>query len=426
MMKKIFSILAMAAVCSVGFAQNSVIYKAQTLTQEGKHDEAITALEASLKNPKTTKFAEIYYMLGEGYAQKFNPELIKAANGQPFDTTAFVTNLDKMVNCYTKSNEADHTPDKKGKVKPKFVEKNHSRMLSMLDYYNYAAVFMNQNHKTKESLEYFQKYYDMPKNRIFSEHERDSIYNSKKQAYGQTIVNLALLNFQQKDWDKAIYCADEALKDTISTRDLFIIKMQSYAEKKDSASWLNTLKDAATRTEDPGFMQNLLYYYVSHNDLAGAQAMAAHLVETAPNSKAAWYMKGCVDLNMTKNYGEAIKSFEKSLAIDPNFVEANTNIAYSYINQVVAKKLSGELKYVGKGTKTFKDPKKAAAYRKALNAEMAMVKGYYEKALAYMLKVRELTPDQPKNWAYTLQMIYENLNDKAKKAEIDAIIKTIE
>ena len=426
MMKKIFSILAMAAVCSLGFAQNSAIYKAQTLTQEGKHGEAITVLETALQNPKTTKFAEIYYMLGEEYAQQFNPELMKAAQGQPFDTTAFVTNLDKMVNCYTKSNEADNTPDKKGRVKPKFVDKNRGRLLSMLDYYNYAAVFMNQNHKTKESLEYFQKFYDMPKNKIFSAQERDSIYNSKKAAYSQTIVNLALLNFQQKDWDKAISCADEALKDTISTRDLFIIKMQSYAEKKDSATWLKTLQEAVTRTEDPGFMQNLLYYYVSHNDLTGAQTMADHLVASAPNSKGAWYMKGCVDLNMTKKYDNAIKSFEKALAIDPNFVEANTNIAYSYINEVVAKKLSGELKYVGKGTKTFKDPKKAAAYRKALNAEMAMVKGYYEKALTYMLKVRELTPNTPKSWAYTLQMIYENLGDKAKKAEIDALIKTIE
>lgn len=425
-MKKIFSILAMAVVCSFGFAQNSAIYKAQTLQQEGKHGEALTVLEGALKNPKTTKFAEIYYMLGEEYAQLFNPELMKAAQGQPFDTTAFVTNLDKMVDCYTKSNEADLTPDKKGKVKPKFVDKNHSRMLSILDYYNYAGVFMNQNHKIKESLEYFQKFYDMPKNKIFSEHERDSIYNSKKQAYTQTIVNLALLNFQQKDWDKAISCADEALKDTISTRDLFIIKMQSYAEKKDSASWLNTLKDAVTRTEDSGFMQNLLYYYVSHNDLAGAQSMADHLVQSSPNSKAAWYMKGCVDLNMTKKYDEAIKSFEKALAIDPNYVEANTNIAYSYINQVVAKKLNGELKYVGQGTKTFKDPKKAKAYRTALNAELAMVKGFYEKALTYMLKVRELTPDKPKNWAYTLQMIYENLGDKAKKAEMDGIVKTLE
>jgi hypothetical protein len=41
------------------------------------------------------------------------------------------------------------------------------------------------------------------------------------------------------------------------------------------------------------------------------------------------------------------------------------------------------------------------------------------------LKVRELKPESPKDWAYVLQMIYENLVMKAEKAEIDEIIKNM-
>lgn len=40
-----------------------------------------------------------------------------------------------------------------------------------------------------------------------------------------------------------------------------------------------------------------------------------------------------------------------------------------------------------------------------------------------MEKVRTLAPTQAKLWAYTLQMIYENLQMKDKKKEIDEIIK---
>ena len=43
-----------------------------------------------------------------------------------------------------------------------------------------------------------------------------------------------------------------------------------------------------------------------------------------------------------------------------------------------------------------------------------------------MQKVRSLVPDQPKEWVYVLQMIYENLNMKTEKAEMDAIIKQIQ
>jgi tetratricopeptide (TPR) repeat protein len=130
-------------------------------------------------------------------------------------------------------------------------------------------------------------------------------------------------------------------------------------------------------------------------------------------------MKGCVDLNMTKNYAAARESFAKALAIDPNFVEANTNMAYTYINEVVTRKQNGEFKYVGTGKNISQ--KELAKYQK----ELATVKKYYEDALPYMLKVRELKPESPKDWAYVLQMIYENLVMKAEKAEIDEIIKNM-
>lgn len=273
-MKKLILTAALSGLCAFAFAQNSAIYKAQSLQEKGEIKAAADLLDEALKNPKTTKFAQMYNMAAELQAQIFNPELMKAAQGVPFDTTLFVTTLDKMVDYYTKSHEADITPDKKGKVKSKYVQANHDRMMAILDYYNYAAVFMNQSGKADKSMEYFEKYLNLPKNPIFSEHETDSIYASKRSAYSQTAFNLALLNFNAKSWDKAIEYADVALEDTLGTRDLYIIKMQSYLAKNDSTTWLKTLTDAVKRTEDEGFMQNLLYYYVVHNDIQGATAMA--------------------------------------------------------------------------------------------------------------------------------------------------------
>jgi Tfp pilus assembly protein PilF len=195
--------------------------------------------------------------------------------------------------------------------------------------------------------------------------------------------------------------------------------MQSYAEKNDSTQWLNTLISAVQNTEDEGFMQNLLYYYMTHNDVDGAEKMAGELIATAPENKSSWYMKGCVELNLKKNYPAARESFEKALAIDPDFVDANINMAYSYINQAVADKLSGKFKFVGTDKRIL--PAQEAAYKK----ELATVQGYYQNAQPYMEKARALTPEKPRLWAYTLQMIYENLKLKDKKAEIDAIIKDL-
>ena len=419
-MKKIILTLTFGVICGSTLAQNNAIYKAQTLTEKGDLQGAAAVFEEALKNPKTTKFAEMYHKAAEVNAQIFNPELIKASQGVPFDTLLFVNSLDKMVDYYTRSHEADIKPDEKGRVKSKFVAANHGRMLSMLDYYNYAAIFMNQNGNIEKSTELFEKYLALPKNPIFSSHETDSIYASKKTAYSQTAVNLALLSYNGKKWDKAITYADQALSsDTLSMRDLYIIKMQSYVEKGDSVMWLKTLTEAVSRTESANFMQNLLYYYVSHNDLAAAEKMASDMVAASPNNKIAWYMKGCVELTMKKDYQAAKESFEKALSYDPDFLEANVNMASAYINQIVADKLAGKFKYVGTNKAVYK--KDEAAY----NKELSTIKSYYQKALPYMEKARALAPNQPKVWAYTLQMIYENLQMKAEKAEIDAVIEGI-
>ena len=64
--------------------------------------------------------------------------------------------------------------------------------------------------------------------------------------------------------------------------------------------------------------------------------MADNLVKDHPQSKAAYYLRGSVYLNMKPfSYAKAEEDFSKALAIDPNFVEANVGMAYSYMNDVV-------------------------------------------------------------------------------------------
>ena len=420
-MKKIFCSIALMAVCGMSFAQNSAIYKAKTFQEKGDLAQATQVIEAALTNPKSTKLAEMYNLAAELSAQRFNPELMKAAQGLPFDTVLFCDALDKAIVYYEKSHEADITPDKKGKVRSKFIQQNHNRLMSMLDYYNYAAVFMNQCGKKDKSVEYFKKYMALPTCAVFSKQESDSIYNSKRQVYDQTAMNLAVLNFQDKKYDEALTYVDQAMKGEEISRDLYIIQMQSYLAKNDSAKWLGSLVNAVEKTGDANFMSNLLYYYVDKNAVEEATAMSDKMVTNAPQNKAAWYMKGCVDLNLKKNYAGARTSFEKALSIDPDFSDANVNMAYCYLNEIRERILKGEFKFVGASAQTITGKANVDAYKK----ELAVVKSYYEKALPFMEKARSLSPEKPKLWAYALQMIYDNLSMKEKKAEVDAIIESL-
>ena len=177
-MKKFLFTLALTFTAGAAMAQNNAIYKAQEKVDANDLNAALEILEGAMVNPKTTKFAEIYNNAAEIHARILNPELMKAAQNMPFDTLVYCEHLDKAIDCYTKSHEADIKPDEKGRVKSKFIEKNRSRMLQMLDYYNYAGVFMNQSHNLEKSLEYFEKYYNMPKNPVFTPEQTDSIHKA--------------------------------------------------------------------------------------------------------------------------------------------------------------------------------------------------------------------------------------------------------
>lgn len=411
-MKKIMLSLAMAVTSVAAFAQNSAIYKAEHFVEKGNYEEAMQLIDAALANPKTTKFAGFYYNKGEINRKLFEQNLNLAASGMPFDTAAFCKNLDEAILYFTKSHIADMTPDKKGRVKPEYKQKNHMTLKAMLNYYNYAGVFANQNQDYQASLEYFKKYYDMPKNPVFTQAETDSIYAASKQNYAQTAVNVVMLNFQLKNWDGILETVDAALQDTLSTRDLYMMKMQAHLEKNDSAAYIEDLKEAIARTEHAGFAQNLLYLYTQRNQPEEAMNVATGMVEKNPNSATGWYLKGCVELNMKRDFAAARESFTRALEIDNDFVDANVNMAYTFMNEVVARRNAGDFKLDRNNKEEF-------------DKEYEVIKKYYEQALVYMERAQMLKPEEPKIWASALQQIYTNLQNKEKAEEMDAIMSSM-
>ena len=410
-MKKILLAITMVVSALTSVAQNSAIHKVEFMVEKERYEEALQIIETALANPKTTKFAGFYYNKGEVNRKYFERVLDLASQGYPFYTVAFCNYLDEAVTNFTKSHLADMTPDKKGRVEPQYKEKNYLTLKAMVNYYNYAGVFANQLGDYKNSIKWFRKYYEFPQNPVFTPAETDSLYNLAPENYSQTAVNIVMLNFQLKDWDGVLETVDAALKDTFSTRDLYLMKMQAHLEKNDSAAYINDLKEAIARTEHPGFAQNLLFVYMQRNQPNEALALANELVANNPASHTGFYLKGCIELNMLKNYVQARESFKRAIELNPSFVDANVNMAYTFMNEVVARRNNGDWKL---------DRNNKAEFDK----EFEEIKKYYEQALPYMERAHELVPEQPKVWAAALQQIYTNLQNKAKADEMDAILST--
>lgn len=385
-------------------------------------------IEKAKADGKNDKLALLYLQNAKLQNKLMTPVLNNASNGLPFDTLAFCQYVDKIINSFNQAATYNKQPNAKGKVKENPVVTLQTKLgiNSMLTYYYNCGAFMDAIGKKQESVNYFQKYVDLPaKSPVYTKEESDSIYKAQAKNYGTARFNLALQNFYLKNWDKAIECCNEALKDTIGTHDLYLIKINAYGEKKDSVNWQKAIIDAYNKTGKESYMQNLIYYYVQNNKVTEASAMANKLVSDDPNSKLAWFMKGAIELNVKKDYKAAIESCDKALAIDPNYKDALFNKGTAYINDIYDQTHGGKkFQYIGTNRRiTGKASDGSYQKNKAIyDKEIAYVKGYYENARKCMERVRELAPNEAKRWAPSLQMVYSALGQKDKAKEMDNLL----
>lgn len=427
-MKKIFSLAAVAACSMVSMAQNSVISKAAFLQEQNKTAEALEVLKSSFDNPKTTKFAEIYNQAGKLVSTQFNPELMKAAQNEPLDTAKFISSLNEMVDYFTKSYVAEHTPDAKGKMqKVKFSPENTRVLLGCQDYFFYAGIFLNQNRDKAGAYEYFNKHLQFVNNPALAD-KRDSLIQAKAQNYAQASYYCSMLAYEMKKWDDVLRQTQELLhkkellaEAKIPVRDLYLMRFEAnLTGKKDTLAYVNDLKHAIDNIEDnQAFMESLVAVYNEKNDVKSAEDTANEMVAKNPQSKSAWFIKGYVDMNLKHDYAAARNAFDKALELDPNYLEAMANKAYCYINEVVTKRQNGGYKYAGSNLDRVKGQKAVDLY----NKELKEIRGYFEKALPLMEKVRELAPERSRLWASALEQIYSNLNQKAKAEEMENIMR---
>lgn len=422
-MKKLILVLVALLAVSVSYGQDMKIFKAEELMEEGskaspadeeKFKEAVSILKECIANPKTKKLALAYHVLGEVNARIVNAEIEKMKVGK-CDSALFIKSTDDAIEAFLKSNEIDQTPDSKGKVKIKYLDKfensslvkysgNKERIKGMMQYYGYCANFKNQQKDQDGALEYFKKTMDLPKSAVFTPEESAKILKKDKKYYNRIGYYTAMLYFGKKDWDNVLKYVDFAIKDSSSLRDGYVMKMEAFLEKGDTAKWIETVKNAIhDMPNNVANCQNLLKYYDDHKMAKEAMDMADELVQKSPENKVSWYTRGCVFMNTLKKYPEAREAFKKALSIDKDFYFAQFNMGCTYVNELMSIK-----------DNLVQDRTNVKKY----NEDMAKARGYYRKALPYFENTLVLAPSKVALWGYNLQTVYYNLQDGEKKDEM--------
>ena len=125
----------------------------------------------------------------------------------------------------------------------------------------------------------------------------------------------------------------------------------------------------------------------------------------APYSKMANYGKG-YSLFAESKYAEALEYYKKSVEADPDYLDGNIQCGICLFNIADANNKT----IVGK------------RYKSQAEADADVqknVRAYFEQALPYFEKVRQLVPDDSGKWAYELRTIYNAIGQKDKAKELE-------
>lgn len=397
-MKKILCSIALMMAVSTAFGQDKLIRKAQSLIEENKLDEAQTTLTEALTSGKTKKMALAWDVQGDIYQRVFAAELNKAAAQQPLDTMKFAKNLYACIDAYEKCNSLDEDKE--------FYAKNKSNAMKFRTYYAYCGQFFFNNKQYADAFDAYDRWLSYPKTVKLVENEpkvlKDSLLDENQIAYYACLAAYSDKNY--KNVEKYIDQAMNYDKELETVRQL---RLTTYLEQGDTANWVKSSREfALTGVKAETVAQNLLAYYLDKKDDASAIAFADELLAKDPNSKIGNYSKGVVLFGENK-FADAVTYFVKTTEIDPAFSDAyyNAGVCYCNIGYALNEEISKKKLTVAQN-----------------NAELKKVKAYYEKALPYFLKVKELEPDNTHRWASRLSTVYYIMGDKAKQKEMDALL----
>lgn len=415
-MKKLFCMMMVATMAGTSMAQNSAINKARAIFDESavqeeykdangekkqrtvidwdKVKQAQEILTPAFTNPKTKDLASAWMLQADIHQRYVVTEINKAAEETPLDTLLLFSKLTEMLDAYYECSKAD--------VKGVMKLSANDQISKFRVYYLFCGQFFSNNSDQIHSYEAFEAWLNFPTR--YEQIGENLIARSQGDRNPNMIAYYAALTaYQSKQYDKMDGLRQMAMEYTEESENVHQLYLAATLERGDTAAWEQMGESFALEgSAGPGIVQNLLAHYFEKGQNDKVIAFADKIIAQRPQDKLGPYARGLVAMN-AENYEEAIKWFDKSLEIDPDYFEGLFQCGACYLN--IAFNLNDAL--------ANKQMTKAEN-EKALEP----IRENCRKAEPYFVHIREIRPDDTMRWAPRLRQIYYIIDDKEKLEEV--------
>ena len=381
----------------IAWGQKKTMTQVKDYIKSGKNLDKAEKLMTDLLNDSSSRGNEkVWLLLFESQRKQYDQGNEKLYLKEKYDTTALFLVGKRMFDTLEGLDSIDRLPDARGKVKLKYRD----RSAELLNIYRpnlfNGGVFFMKKHDFSRAYDFFDTYINSAVKPMFARYQ----YAERDKRLPEAAYWASYCGYKLEKPQLTLRHTYQALKDSVHLPYMLQYLSETYKLEKDTARYVQTLKDGFSKyPKFPFFFPRLIDYYSHIGAYDEAMKSCDEALQTDSVNTLFRYAKSSLLLTMGR--------YKQSFAISKALIAENDTLADAYLNAGLA--LFDQAVELDK--KTQSGSKK---YNQILEL--------YRKAMPYLEKYRAMAPDQKDKWALPLYTIYLNLNMGKQFDEIDKLI----
>lgn len=381
----------------IAWGQKKTMTQVKDYIKSGKNlDKAEKLMTDLLKDSSSRGNEKVWLLLFESQRKQYDQGNEKLYLKEKYDTTALFLVGKRMFDTLEGLDSLDRLPDARGKVKLKYRD----RSAELLNIYRpnlfNGGVFFMKKHDFSRAYDFFDTYINSAVKPMFARYQ----YAERDKRLPEAAYWASYCGYKLEKPQLTFRHTYQALKDSVHLPYMLQYLAETYKLEKDTARYVQTLKDGFSKyPKFPFFFPRLIDYYSHIGAYDEAMKSCDEALQTDSVNTLFRYAKSSLLLTMGR--------YKQSFAISKALIAENDTLADAYLNAGLA--LFDQAVELDK--KTQSGSKK---YNQILEL--------YRKAMPYLEKYRAMAPDQKDKWALPLYTIYLNLNMGKQFDEIDKLI----
>lgn len=372
------------------FAFQAATADAKNINYE-KLNEAWTLIEPAMTDSISTVMPDTWYYAGKVRCVEMNKILSdRAANGGQMDMDKFFDNQYDIVTFFSKCDKYEHTPDAKGRL-PKTNRRAEIQQLATGPRTNLLIAASNLvNTDANRCVKFLDLYFASFTDSLFHGMNLEKVDTMRYDAYFIYATALKSNAKTPEDTTKVMNAMEKALASNSYAKNACFELMQIYKSRGQHDKWAEYCNMGVERFPDePMFTKVMLVENMENKKWDEALRLCDLLIQRYPSDEWAFYNKALVYFQQEK-FKEALDAFIKTTEIKSDYADA----------------------WVAAGKAAWK-----LAQDNESNKDKSITKNYYTQAIECFETARQLEPEKPDLWGYSLYACYNNSGNLAKAKE---------